>query len=298
MLDSIASLFFWIFGFLLLLGLGTAAAVAGYLYQRRRKRRRARLARPSRPAPAKKHTEHPIVLAHGWLGFDTLALPGIQGEYFRGVRQRLEREGNQVFVPRVSPVAGIRTRAEQLAEQLERIDAERLNIIAHSMGGLDARYAISRLGLAPRVASLTTLGTPHFGTPLADQSLVLGRRSILRRMMAKLGADVDGVYDLTIERMLAFNAATPDLPGVHYLSYVGWVNPHNGPIHRLLQPGFRFLSDKAGHNDGIVPTSSQRWGEVRGLVQADHWAQIGWAPGLDTGAFYTGLAQALAREGH
>lgn len=53
----------------------------------------------------------------------------------------------------------------------------RLNIIAHSMGGLDARYyAISWLGLAERVASLTTIGIPHLGTPLADLMFSFGER--------------------------------------------------------------------------------------------------------------------------
>ncbi len=44
-----------------------------------------------------------------------------------------------------------------------------MNIIAHSMGGLDARYLISRL--QPKgvdVRSLVTVATPHRGSALAD----------------------------------------------------------------------------------------------------------------------------------
>ena len=44
----------------------------------------------------------------------------------------------------------------------------KVNIIAHSKGGLDARYAISKLGMAPYVASLTTMNTPHRGCRFVD----------------------------------------------------------------------------------------------------------------------------------
>jgi hypothetical protein len=117
-----------------------------------------------RPAPP----WYPIVLAHGVLGFDALPLGFLHPAYFRGVAETLRKAGNEVHVIRVSPVAGIAVRAAQLARQIRDIPAERVNIVAHSMGGLDARYAISVLGLGDRVASLTTIGTPHHGTPLAD----------------------------------------------------------------------------------------------------------------------------------
>jgi triacylglycerol lipase len=84
------------------------------------------------------------------------------------VRRRLETLGHRVYVVRLPPMAGIARRAEAFAEQIQKIPGDRVNVIAHSMGGLDARYAISRLGLDARVASLTTIGTPHRGTPIAD----------------------------------------------------------------------------------------------------------------------------------
>ena len=62
-------------------------------------------------------------------------------------------------------------RGEQLAAAILRQvpGAEREHIIAHSMGGLDARHAIAHVpGLAGRVATLVTIGTPHRGSPVAD----------------------------------------------------------------------------------------------------------------------------------
>ena len=44
-----------------------------------------------------------------------------------------------------------------------------LHVIAHSMGGLDARYAIRNVPqVADRVKTLVTIGTPHRGSPVAD----------------------------------------------------------------------------------------------------------------------------------
>lgn len=287
-------------GYALLLLLLAAAGVLLVWRYRGALRRRRQQALPG--APASRVTRYPIVLAHGFMGFDRLPIPGgrvhgVEGAYFRGVRERLQADGQTVHVARVSPVAGIRTRAQQLRDFVTALDAERVNVVAHSMGGLDARFAITHLGIAGRVASLTTLGTPHHGTSLADQSMLLGKHSPLRLLLSKLGADLDAVYDVTPERMLAFNADTPDMPGVRYFSYVGWADPGRGDVHRLLVSGCRHLERTAGRNDGIVPASSQRWGQVRGLVRADHWAQVGWAAGFDAPEFYRQVARVLAGDG-
>jgi triacylglycerol lipase len=242
--------------------------------------------------------EHPIVLAHGWMAVDAFSLPGMRQEYFRGVREQLRAHGHRVYVSRVSPFATVPRRAEQLAEQLTKIDADKVNIVAHSMGGLDARYAITRLGLAERVASLTTIGTPHRGTPLADASLVLRDMPRLQRALrSQLGLDFDAVHDLTTVQMAEFNEAVPDMQDVRYTSYIGCVRGGVRDVHTLLAPGFAFLKRKMGANDGIVPAVSQRWGNVVGEVRADHWAQIGWSHGLDVKRFYAAIARALARAG-
>jgi triacylglycerol lipase len=246
-----------------------------------------------RPAP----TRYPLVLAHGYFGFDSIGVPRMRQEYFRGVRARLEALGHVVHVARVSPAAGIEVRARQLATQIEAFGAERVNIIAHSMGGLDARYAIARLGLGQRVASLTTIGTPHQGTPLADRCLVLGELRGVRRMLSTLGANIDGLYDVTTQNMQIFNSRAPDSADVVYTSVVGSVLTRSDPINALLLPGHAYLSKIVGANDGIVPASSQRWGEVLHEVSADHWAQIGWSRVFDARSFYVALAERLAERG-
>lgn len=244
-------------------------------------------------------TRYPIVLAHGFLGFDVLALPGVRHEYFRGVRSALESQGYRVYVLRVSPVAGIRRRANQMVEQLAMLHEERVNIVAHSMGGLDARYAITRLGASSRVASLITVGTPHRGTPLADRGFPFGTLALLRRMLAQVGADLDGLYDITTTRMATFNERVPDVPGVFYASYVGVAEDRAAGVHTLLAPSFNYLQRRFGGNDGLIPAASQRWGEVIGEIAVDHWGQIGWsrANGFDVIAFYEDIARMLRARG-
>ena len=244
-------------------------------------------------------TKHPIVLAHGYFGFDAIPIPRFRTEYFRGVRESLNALGYEVHALRVAPVASVAFRANQLKQQIDALSAPRVNIVAHSMGGLDARYAIARLGLEHRVASLTTIGTPHHGTPLADRTrILLGDWARVRRMLNSVGANVDGLYDLTTRRMEEFNRAVVDSPGVAYSSVIGFVNTETPTVHALLAPGHAYLTKIAGPNDGIVPADSQRWGKVLGEVFADHWAQVGWSPGFDVRSFYVRLAEQLAELGH
>jgi triacylglycerol lipase len=227
-------------------------------------------------------------LVHGLFGFDSVGVGRLRGDYFRGVRERLQRAGHRVEVVRLPPLGSVQSRAERLAEQVRRLDAARVNLVAHSMGGLDARYAITKLGLGANVASLTTVGTPHRGTPIADRSALLlapaGRLGLLER----LGAG--GLLDVTTKRMAAFNRDVPDSPSVEYFSYVGSVQRSG----LLMWTSRRILRTEG---DGLVSADSQRWGLVMDHVAADHWAQIGWSAGFDAAELYERIANELAARG-
>lgn len=257
----------------LLLLLGVAA-----LWLRRRRRLVKRLRREPRP-------RHPVVLAHGLFGFDEIALGNARHAYFRGVSERLQQLGHVVHAARVAKAAGVEVRARELARFVEQLAAERVNIVAHSMGGLDARYAIARLGLGDRVASLVTVGTPHLGTPLAN----LGAAAA-----SKLG--LEAIDDLTPAKLARFNAEVPDHAGVAYASVVG-VAKQARRVNPLLMPGYLYLRGCEGENDGLVPARSQRWGEVLAEVDADHWAQIGWSRHFDAAELYAQLLRELRGRG-
>ncbi|KAJ1742033.1 hypothetical protein LPJ79_002181 [Coemansia sp. RSA 1821] len=108
---------------------------------------------------------NPVVLCHG-----PERLPMLQIHYWRGIREALEKIGAKVVIAKVPGTGGIRERAQQLDTLLDsRLASEQVNIVGHSMGGLDARYLITHIN--PKtysVASLTTVCTPHRGSPFMD----------------------------------------------------------------------------------------------------------------------------------
>jgi triacylglycerol lipase len=237
-----------------------------------------------------------VVLAHGLFGFDEVAVVGRRHAYFRGVRERLEASHWEVNVARVARLGSVSERGRALARFIQSLDAGRVNVIAHSMGGLDARWAIAYLGLGTRVASLTTIGTPHRGTPLADLGTGLAETAGLKALSRAVGLDLRVLRDLSTEHMATFNKETPPTDGVFYGSVIG-VARAQSRTNPLLWPTRLYLASCAGENDGLVPASSQRFGDVLAEIEADHWAQIGWSPHFDAIEFYASLLRELRGRG-
>jgi triacylglycerol lipase len=221
----------------------------------------------------------PIVLHHGLLGFPNLQAGPIKFRYFRKIDRAFADRGHPVIVTRVHPTAGVETRARELKETiLRQLDilgrrGERVLIVAHSLGGLDARFMISRLGMEERVAALLTVTTPHRGSPFADWSVrYLGKRLGGLRLMRALGLDVQGVNDLTTESCRRFNEEIIDSPKVQYFS-IGAARPwHRVPPFALHS--FKIIAEAEGENDGLVSVKSSTWARHLGVWPADHWHTI------------------------
>src|SRR4051812_10672611 len=163
----------------------------------------------------------PIVLQHGLFGFSDIGVGKLKLTYFNRIDRAIAARGHPLIVPRVHPTSSIARRAGMLKRAIlaNTQDSQRVVIFAHSMGGLDARYMISRLSMADRVAALVTICTPHRGSPYADWCIRnLGKRMGGLKLMRLLGLDVRAITDLTTERCLAFNEKYPDATGVKYLS--------------------------------------------------------------------------------
>lgn len=213
-------------------------------------------------------TKFPIVLCHGLMGFDSYTLPnGKVVEYFRGIRDALGKRGAQVQVMPVPPMAIVELRAQTLYQAMLKNkvirDAKRVNIIAHSMGGLDSRYLLKKL-LKPsdpiQVASLTTLSTPHRGSPIADLF-----ESITRYLPADLGA----FYQLATGYMKnKFNPEIDDNKDVEYFSYGARVIPSTvSPFYLSAS----IIEKTEGENDGMVSVESAKWGKYMGTMDnVDH----------------------------
>ncbi|RSM03679.1 hypothetical protein CEP52_007241 [Fusarium oligoseptatum] len=221
-----------------------------------------------------KTPKYPIVLAHGLFGFAELRLasylPAV--EYWHGIRDALTAQGATVLTPTVPPSSSIADRAAALRSALEAHAPapEAVTIIAHSMGGLDARYMLAHLKPLPvRVAALVTVATPHRGSAFADylldeqvSPLHLPR---LYWMLERAGLGTAAFAQLTRRYMAdEFNPSTPDCPDVHYFSY-------GAAVERpaLLSP-FRHphavMTKAEGPNDGLVSVESSHWGTYKGTL--------------------------------
>jgi pimeloyl-ACP methyl ester carboxylesterase len=256
-----------------------------------------------RPLRARRLTRYPLVFCHGMLAFCTLRmqLPDNLNP-FAVLGQSLRERGFQALFPQVAPTSGIVARARQLGEQIRRWTDRPVNLIAHSMGGMDARYLITHLGIAERVRSLTTIATPHRGTYLADWFVTNYRNRVpLLLAMQAMGVNVDGFRDCRLNECAAFNHATPDMPGVAYFSYGGAVV--QARVTPFLRRAWAILTPVEGPNDGMVSLASARWGEYLGNIAADHFAQTPDAvfvrPGedFDAAGFYYKVIDELARRG-
>jgi triacylglycerol lipase len=248
---------------------------------------------------------NPIVLVHGLLGFDALRVKGykLRG-YFPGIEESLRAAGNRVYCASLHPTAGVAHRADELKTFLDqKSPTEPVHLIAHSMGGLDSRYAITRLGMAERVLSLTTIGTPHRGSPFADWG-VRRLEKWVKPLFKFFALPDQAFYDLTTDGCRAFNAQVPDVPRVRYFSIAGrctlaWISPD------LLLP-HEVIRRAEGPNDGMVSVASATWGEHIDVWEGDHISLINW-PSPQACALgvwrcrrrqYAGLVRRLADNGY
>ena len=259
----------------------------------------------------------PIVLCHGIAPFDVFFRGfrrsighflnaeqnrwfdehiGERGDYFRNIRGALQAQGFLAYETAVSFAAGVGTRAADLQKEVTRIlnggGHERVNIIAHSMGGLDARHMIVKLGMAERVASLVTIGTPHLGTSFADWGLQdLKGPDGLVDLLKFVGIDFTGFRDLTTASCQEFGRSAEAGEAENAVLYIVYAGCQKivERVFAPLQPSWRIIAAREGENDGLVPVMSQRWKpELKGKgkakrveqrdlpVPADHLNEVGW----------------------
>lgn len=217
------------------------------------------------------------------MGFDELRLagslfPGVH--YWRGIAEAMKANGIEVITASVPATGSIEERALKLGNDIAaKADGKSVNIIAHSMGGLDARYMISRLQPDNvEVLSLTTVATPHRGSAFADYVFdEIGETNLtyFYKVLKILGMRTRAFSQLTRKYMQEeFNPETPDDPNVRYFSYGATVTP--SPWSSFRQP-HKAIAKMEGPNDGLVSVASSRWGTYKGtLVDVSHLDLINW----------------------
>jgi triacylglycerol lipase len=195
------------------------------------------------------------------------------------------------FAPNIVPYAKIETRAKGwvklIKELTENTKSDKINIVAHSMGGLDMRYALSNTDVAQHVASFTTVSTPHRGTSLAE--LTLKTPDAIRDKLADfLDWMGDRIYPHTKSDSVAsaaqltrqyvtevFNPATPNVDSIPYYSYTSAVGKGtNEPIRVIARYQNNHIFKEEGPNDGMVSVESAKWGEHIKTSNLSHLEQM------------------------
>lgn len=250
----------------------------------------------------------PVVLLHGIFGWGQLKLGPMVVDYFRKIAEAIRQRGHPVLSPQVHPTGSIARRAQQAKDAIlpwlkEECGGRRAVVIAHSMGGLDARYMISRLGMGEHVAALVTIATPHRGSPVADfwvQSAPMKRVGL--PLLEQLGLDVDAASDLTTAAAKRFNEEVTDHPGVRYFSVAAAVPADRVPM--ALRLGYRIVRRKEGENDSMVSVRSAMWGEHLETWPVHHLHAINRrfpidlrAPIGDVSPMYVGILERLGEAG-
>ncbi len=239
------------------------------------------------PEPEVIQLKHPVLLCHGYGAIATLIKPSPLYD----VAMMMRRHNVMAFAPNIVPYAKIETRAARWVKVIDDIiaqtDIEKLNIVAHSMGGLDMRFAISQLTAAPHVASFTTVCTPHHGSSLAELSLRTPgaiREKIVdfldwmgNRVHPHTESNVsESVEQLTRHYMTKeFNPSVPDAPNTPYYSYsssVGKGTDH--PIKVIGRYQNNHVYEQEGLNDGMVSVKSAQWGEHIKTGEISHLEQM------------------------
>lgn len=225
------------------------------------------------PEPEHIELQHPVLLCHGYGAIASLVKPSPLYD----VAMFLRQHNIPAFAPNIVPYAAIEIRAEGWQQIITRLvkqnSHKKLNIIAHSMAGLDIRYALAKLDIADHVASFTTISTPHRGTSLAELSLKTP--DLIKEKMGDLldwmgnrvypGAKSDSVgsaEQLTRAYVTEeFNPNVPNVEGIPYYSFssaVGKGTEH--PIKVISRYQNNYIYQQEGLNDGMVSVESSKWG--------------------------------------
>lgn len=239
--------------------------------------------------------KYPIVLAHGLLGFAELKLAGSYLppiHYWHGIKDALTANGNEVITATVPATGSIEERSAQLRQNiLDGSKGRPVNIIAHSMGGLDARYMISyahrrrleerRGGNDINVRALVTIATPHHGSAYADflfDKIGPDRLPHLYDAWKRVTGLGTGAFEQLTTRYMAeeFNPQTPDDPAVQYFSY-GAALTRKPPLLSPFRGSYGVLLRDEGPNDGLVSVESAKWGTYKGTLDGvSHLDMINW----------------------
>lgn len=222
-------------------------------------------------------TKYPLVLVHGVFFRDNKLF-----NYWGRIPRTLKLHGATIYYGEHQSALTVKESARELASRIklivDRSGCEKVNIIAHSKGGLDCRYAISEFGLASYVASITTVNTPHRGCLFAEQLLQAIPESVKNKVATVYNTTLTALGDETPDFLAAVGDLTAEacqkrnelltFPEGIFAQSIGSVmeQPHKGRFP--LNLSYRYVKNYDGENDGLVGESSFAWGEKYTLLRS------------------------------
>lgn len=239
------------------------------------------------PQPELLKTKYPIFLCHGYGAIGSVINSGPLHDPCMEIRGH----GIPAIAPNIVPYARIETRAENWVRLIRNFCKEhryeKVNVVAHSMGGLDMRCALTKTNIADRVESLTTITTPHHGSSLADlilkaPELLTEKLSVMfdwfgDNMYPKTKSDALGSLEQLTRAYTTevFNPDHPNLDEVAYYSYSAGVGKGTDySINPVLKFQNNQIYEKEGPNDAFVSVESAKWGTHLETVPLSHLSQI------------------------
>ncbi len=218
--------------------------------------------------------KYPILFVHG-MGFrDHRRLC-----YWGRIPKALEQMGCNVFFGNQDSNADIETNGRHIAQRIDQITketgAEKVNIIAHSKGGLDSRYAISILGTGNKVASLTTISTPHHGSKTVDRLIKFPKFLIktacfftdcwFRLLGDKNPSTYNAILSFTTSAASEFNEKVCDYEGIYYQSYAFVMQKPSSDLFMWFTNAV--VCKIEGENDGLLTPAAVKWGDFKGVFR-------------------------------
>ena len=261
-------------------------------------------------------TKYPLVLVHGVFFRDSKLF-----NYWGRIPRTLKLHGATIYYGEHQSALTVKESARELASRIklivERSGCEKVNIIAHSKGGLDCRCAISEFGLAPYVASITTVNTPHRGCLFAERLLYAIPESIKNKVATVYNTTLTALGDENPDFLAAINDLTAEacqkrnelltFPEGIFAQSIGSImeHPHKGQFP--LNLSYRYVKNFDGENDGLVGESSFAWGEKYTLLRSKGTRGISHGDVIDLNrenisdfdvrAFYSDLVSDLRNRG-
>ena len=233
-------------------------------------------------------TKYPIVLVHG-IGFRHRNHPN----YWGRIPKQLQKNGATIFYTHQDAWGSLEHNAliikQDIMNVLQTTGAEKVNIIAHSNGGIEVRYIIHEFGMESYIASLTTICTCHHGSKTIDKLLHLSNwllkpTAVLVDLFFRILGDKKPDFYKTCQQLSTsfcqeFNDRYNDSQNVSYKSYSGKMKSVFSDW--LLIIPYVVVRDIEGDNDGLVSIDSAKWGEFKGVLEGKTRRGISHADAVD-----------------